>query len=297
MTLSCRNLRTGETAEARLELSLLPRQRAQVEFSLDCPHCGRAALAVSDVRSCDVFGLFERALACGVRKDFTVLPRLFDPAVSLEHSDMATPDSDAYSAARPGSDPGETFAVREYVPGDAIRRIHWKLSEKAGKTMVREFGLPVVNQVALLLETGEAPAPEVDAVTEVFASVSAALIKAGIPHHVFWEEPGTDALWEYPITGEDGFAFLLQQLLQLPPRAEGGLVRRFLERYPHCPYSHVVIVGSEIPPGVRDLYNGNRVSLLIPRRDGIPEGLQGDGTHVLSFGTDSYFLDLCRMEV
>lgn len=298
LTVSCRNFRTGETAESRLELSLLPKQQKQTVFTFDCPHCGKIELSVTDARFSDVFGLFDRTVSCGAKKSFAVLPRLFEPSISLEHSDMAMPDSDTYSPDKPGSDPGETFNLREYVPGDAIRNIHWKLSEKTDETMVREFGLPVVNEVALLLETaGAASADELDAITEVFASISAALTGADIHHYVFWQNTETDVLWEYSITAEDEFGFMLEELLELSPKEDSDLVRRFLERYPHCPFSHVIVVGSQIPAGIRDLYNSNRVSILIPRRDGAAEGLQGDGTHVLSFGIDSFCLDLCRMEV
>lgn len=298
LTVSCKNIRTGETNDSRLELSLLPKQERQEPFFLDCPHCGKMELTVGDVRISDVFGLFVRRLPCGVQNFITVLPQLFEPSISLEHSDMAMPDSDTYSATKPGSDPGETFAIREYVPGDAIRSIHWKLSEKTGKTMVRQFGLPVVNEVALFLETaGDASCEELDAITEVFASVSSKLADADILHHVFWRDGKTDELLQFSVTTAEEFAFMLEQLLELPPQKDGDLARRFLEHFPHCPYSHVVMVCSQIPAGVRDLYNGNRVSLLLPRRSGVAEGLQGDGTHVLTFDARNYAADLCRLEV
>ncbi len=59
----------------------------------------------------------------------------------------------------------------------------------------------------------------------------------------------------------------------------------------------MIIVGCQIPHGVRDLYNGNRVSILLPQRNDTPEGLQPDGTHVLSFTADGYATELCRLEV
>lgn len=298
MTLSCRNLRTGEIHEDTVELSLLPRQKKQLAFTIACPHCGKVKMEVMNVRSSDVFGLFSRQLPCNTRAEFTIVPQLFEPAISLESHDMAMPDSDTYSPTRPGSDPGETFAVREYVPGDAIRKIHWKLSEKTDKLMVREFGLPVINEVALLLETAGAETPdEADAITEVFSSISSELIRTDIHHHVFWCDSQTDELRDYSIAAEDDFAFMLEQLLELPPKEDSSVVQRFLEIYPHCPYSHVIIVGGQIPQDVSDLYNGNRVSILLPRRDSVAEGLQSDGTRVLTFSIDGCTMDLCRLEV
>ena len=297
LTLSCRNLRTGETAESKLEISLLPKQKQTVDFSFDCPHCGKIRLEVSNVSFSDLFGMFSRRLFARCKAEFTVLPQLFEPSVFLEHSDMAMPDSDTYSPYKPGSDPGETFAIREYVPGDAIRQIHWKLSEKTDKLMVREFGLPMVNEVALLLETaGANTSEENDAITEVFASVSSALAAADIHHHVFWRHEKTDELVDFDITDGDAFSEMLSQLLELPPK-EGNIAHRFSQMYPHCPYSHVILVGGQIPQGLRNLYNGNRVSVLTPRNDTVTESLQPDGTHVLTFDPEHYALDLCRMEV
>ena len=40
-------------------------------------------------------------------------------------------------------DPAETQAIREYLPGDSLRSIHWKLSQKTDKLMVREYGATV----------------------------------------------------------------------------------------------------------------------------------------------------------
>ena len=163
--------------------------------------------------------------------------------------------------------------------------------------MVREFGLPVVNEVALLLETaGTALTEETDAITEVFASISSALAAADIHHHVFWRDEKTDELVDFDITDGDAFSGMLSQLLELSPK-EGNIAHRFSQIYPHCPYTHVIMVGGRIPQGIRDLYNGNRVSMLIPRNDTAIEGLQPDGIHVLTFDPQRYAMDLCRLEV
>ena len=299
LTVRCKNIRTGETAERRLEWSLLPKQRRQVTLTMDCPHCGRVEFSVAQVRSCDLFGLFQRPLTAKADCAFTVLPVLFEPSVLLEQSGMAAPDSDAYCAGKPGSDPGEIFGIREYVPADPIRSIHWKLAEKTDRTMVREFGLPVVHDVALLLENaGDASPDETDAVTEVFASLSAALANQNIRHHIYWWDAGIGELRQLSVAEPEEAGQVLEQLLELPPGdAAASVALRFTERFPHCPYAHVVLVGARIPAGVRALYNGNRVSLLIPRREGIAEGLQGDGTHVLTFDADRCTADLCRLEV
>lgn len=298
VNLCCSNARSGENGEQTVIVGLLPKQKKDIPFTVFCPHSGEITLTVEKAVCADWFDLFRREFPVRVKKTLTVLPLMFDPSVSLKSQDMAMPDSDAYSATKAGSDPGETFAIREYVPGDAIRKIHWKLSEKTGQMMVREFGLPVVNEVALLLETAPGvTAEDNDAVTEVFSSISSALLAKEISHHIYWTDPQTDELTQFVISSHEDFGFMLEQLLRLPGNRDGSVAQRFLQTHPHCPYSHVIVVGTQAPCGIRDLYNGNRISLLLPRQNSTMEGLQPDGTYVLSFDTASYAQDLSRLEV
>ena len=293
--LVCRNLRTGENATQEAVLSLLPKETHEEKFRLDCPHCGSICMEVTEVTVYDLFGLARRQKRVAARAEFSVLPVLFQPEIVLRDSAAALPDSDVYASDRPGSDPGETFAIREYVPGDALRKIHWKLSEKTDRLMVREFGLPVVNEVLLLLETvGSADAEAANAVTEVFASVSRALLSQGCAHQVGWQ--GTEDFCLQTVSTEQEFDAMLEALLRLPPAEIGSVVHSFSEVAPHGGFAHVLVVAPQLPAGMRELVSGNRVSVLLCGR-AASEGLQPDGTYVLSFDSTGYTQTLCRLEV
>ncbi|HEY4000745.1 MAG TPA: DUF58 domain-containing protein [Candidatus Xenobia bacterium] len=47
----------------------------------------------------------------------------------------------------------ELLGVREYRPGDAIRKIHWKLWARRGKPVVREYQQEFYSRVALIVDT------------------------------------------------------------------------------------------------------------------------------------------------
>ena len=82
-------------------------------------------------------------------------------------------ESFRYSGARPGDDPGETFDIREYQEGDSIRQIHWKLTGKLDKMMIRQRSFPVDDTVLILAEPylkEKAPAVA-QTLGEVFAAV------------------------------------------------------------------------------------------------------------------------------
>ena len=297
-TVICSNLHTVKKTETDLEISLLPKQKKTIPFNFDCPHCGVNRIYVKEIKIGDVFGIFYKKLDSGTAKVITILPQLFKTDIYLENTDTAMPESDVYSSSKPGNDPGEIFAVREYVPSDAIRKIHWKLSEKTDTLMVKEFGLPIFNTTAMIFENlPPKSAEEMDTITEVFASVSSAMLESGISHSVFWKNYGSEELCEFHIDNEDDFAFMLEQLLSLTPEIQGSAVKLFAENHSESTYSHIIITGNSIPAEIEHLSSNARVSILMPQQNTVIEGLQPDGSYVMSFDTDNYDAQLCTLEV
>ena len=294
LRVECCNLRTGEAHVQMLSVSLLPKESRRLAFGLDCPHCGTVCLRVTQLTLSDLLGMAQRSCPTAASAETQVLPELFHPEVVLADTLAALPDSDCYSAERPGNDPGETFAIREYVPGDAPRRIHWKLSEKIDRLMVRDFGLPVVNEVLLLFETaGEADAAAQDAMTVVFASLSAALRACGCAHEVGWA--AQDGFRSQTVASEEDFDGMLHALLRLPPEKSGSVAKAFAQAGAGRSFAHIAVVAPQIPTGLRELHSGNRVSVLLCGQ-GV-EGLQPDGTRLICFDSADYAQRLCRVEV
>ena len=295
LALECRDLRTGETSTQSIRVDLLPKERREEKFRLACPHCDTVRLRVAGLTVFDLFGIARRERPCNAETEYTVLPALFRPEVALADTASALPDSEVYSNERPGSDPGETFAIREYVPGDATRRIHWKLSEKLDRLMVRDFGLPVVNKILLLFEPAGSVDPQVQhAITEVFASLSDALLSSGLAHQAAWTT--ADGLHMQAVAAQADFDEMLRALLRLTPDEGGSVVRAFTQAEPHGGFAHVAVVAAQLPADVRELHCGNRVSVLLCGEAAV-EGLQPDGTQLIRFDSVNYARTLCRMEV
>ena len=83
-----------------------------------------------------------------------------------------------------GSDPTETFQIREYVPGDSLRQIHWKLSAKAGRYMVRDAAKPVDHRLTIYVERRTAPPRLADGLMEAAVSLCQAYVDQPLPAHV-----------------------------------------------------------------------------------------------------------------
>jgi uncharacterized protein (DUF58 family) len=84
------------------------------------------------------------------------------------------------SVAAPRSGSGtEMFGVREYQPGDPLRRIHWRSSARHGELIVREFEPPGVQTLGIFCDPSP-PTPEAaDQIARIAASETWDCLRAG----------------------------------------------------------------------------------------------------------------------
>ena len=136
LTVEAENSFTGEYSTRVMPLSV-GKKPTSLSWQLVETHSGAVRLSCTSVREFDSFGLFSRKRICTAQAEVLLPPQSFPVSVCLDQAVEVLLDSESYSAQKAGNDPGETFRIREYVPGDPIRQIHWKLSEKMGTLMVR----------------------------------------------------------------------------------------------------------------------------------------------------------------
>ena len=172
-TIVCENIFTGEIQQKLL--------------TIPTHHAGALKIFAQDAFILCPLGLFRKKITPPQAVFTIVQPIGYDINIPMPNA-TENPESDIFSTQKPGMDVSETFAIREYQPGDPIRSIHWKLTEKMDKTMVREFGLPVAGSVFLFLATPEGTvAPtDWDITAEMLYSASLAFLESGISTSVGW---------------------------------------------------------------------------------------------------------------
>jgi len=162
---------------------------ANAGFLFDRKNCGLYSVTIIRLDAVDMFGLHSWRIKHDARSSTLVLPELFDINIEIDQSKASALDSDEYSMNHPGHDPSETFAIREYAPGDPLRSIHWKLSQKTDKLLVRELGMPIINSILLLLEVptlNEADAGYLNSIAGILFSISHSLVFCNMPHTLGW---------------------------------------------------------------------------------------------------------------
>ena len=252
--------------DALLSLRLPRRGETCLFPALEQTHCGLLRISVSDCHATEAFGLFTRTLHLVAGLECLVLPRPRPMELRLAETGDFLQDSTRYSTAQPGYDPSETFRVREYVPGDPIRQIHWKLSEKTDALLVRDLGLPIVSRLLFLLDLRPDPAePDaLDLLLDCMFSAALSLCQQGEHFDLGWVSPEGQLLREQ-IDGEEALDAALTALLRQDPAPEDiSPPAALLEREAQCAYAHIAVFSPRLLPEAEALERGNLVSVLVP---------------------------------
>jgi uncharacterized protein (DUF58 family) len=147
-------------AECSIEAELVPLRR------------GVLRLTGTTVACPDPFGLFRSLRKIPGQQSVLILPKRYAmPPLDL-------PGSMKYqlggvSLASSVGESEEFVALREYRPGDSLRRMHWKSFAKLGKPIVKEYQDEFFVRHALVLDTFGGPAEE--EMFEAAVSVAASL--------------------------------------------------------------------------------------------------------------------------
>jgi uncharacterized protein (DUF58 family) len=175
------------------QIVLEPGKGKTIEYELPfvSENCGKTNLKVTKVYSYDLMGIWKKALPLPEEIDILIYPELKIITTTRKSLHSAKNAGDQYDVAKKGQDVSEVFDIREYKPGDSVKSIHWKLSGKMDKMIVREFGHPTNFQTAIYydLYIGEKKNAETvrkfqNAILQMTASLSKSILKKGYSHHM-----------------------------------------------------------------------------------------------------------------
>lgn len=175
------NLLTGETDHRRLILSGVARRRP-VELSLSTAHCGLLELRATRAWVCDYLGLVSLPVPLPPPARMLCRPVPVPTALpNIPEGRGKRPSS--LNAARLG--PGEDYDLRDYRPGDPMRSVHWKLSSKWDKLIVRERAEALIPLPLLTLDRF-GPPERLDRLLGRALGLSRAMLAVQRTHAVLW---------------------------------------------------------------------------------------------------------------
>lgn len=130
-----------------LPMDLRFMQEHSASIPLNALHVGAYPCQVKDVTIQDLFGLFTARKKGGEQMLLVVLPKPFD----IEKPTFALGDTGNAALSRTQEDYTSPEDVRSYLPGDAMKRIHWKLSSRKRELLVRRYETPAPPDTLILV--------------------------------------------------------------------------------------------------------------------------------------------------
>jgi len=131
---------------------LQPNSETEIAVELTPLHRGVIRLTGLTVARPDPFGLFHACVTFPVAQSLLVLPKRYDvPPVGLAGTRKY--QTGGVAMASSVGDSEEFVSLRDYRPGDPLRKIHWKSWAKTGKPVVKEYQDEFFVRHALILDT------------------------------------------------------------------------------------------------------------------------------------------------
>lgn len=202
---------SGTVKKSRVDLSVDGRSSAFAILTMNSEHCGNIRLGVYRLRCCDFLDVGRVFRKYSAQAAISVMPILHPMMGDIirKTADMEMQEESIhYLEYKPGNDPSEIFGVRDYKEGDRPNQIHWKLSRKNRRLIMKEYSQPLRDRAILYLafqneDKGEKKLVQTDCFMEAVMSVSEGILKSGHPHRLVWYDCREKRHLEKEITGYD----------------------------------------------------------------------------------------------
>lgn len=127
----------GEDSTDTAVITLAPFEERNFGFNIHFDHIGTYEAGLKKVTFSDLFGIFQVTLDNEKRYQVQVSPKIFD--VAKLHVSNSTFTESKHQLIPTSMDGSDYTGVREYVIGDPIKSIHWKLSARTEVYMTRQY--------------------------------------------------------------------------------------------------------------------------------------------------------------
>ena len=172
----------------------------------------------------DPFGLASSSTVAAPVTELTVYPHI-DDIVAVPHTTGDDPHAGADHPSALGRTGEDFYALRPYVVGDDLRRVHWPSTARRDELMVRQDELPWQGRVTVLLDVRRnAHTP---ASLELAVSASASVVTASWKRRDLVRLLTTDNV-DFGFAAGTPHAEAIMEFLATVPASSGGSLRAVL---------------------------------------------------------------------
>lgn len=174
-----------ETTTHTLNIPINPFTTTAVSYPVKSSHCGIVNIHISEIIIYDLLGIFSFKKNVNIQKEIPVFPdySCIDDSFGMDFSDGYNELEESTSK---GNDSSEVSDVREYIPGDKLQNIHWKLSAKKDLLMVKEHISLTSSQLMFYIELAKLEDELLDSILDYAYGIGYKLCNENIPFTFIW---------------------------------------------------------------------------------------------------------------
>lgn len=183
-------MRTGnvfleEAKEHDLVIPVKMHDTTVVEYPLRASCVGNVEILAEELVLSDLLSLHTVSVKLDVRQNVFIIPAgTYEQEFALNAFEKGM--DEAEESKLRGSDFSDVSHVREYIPGDAIKNIHWKLSAKKDAWMVKERLQMSSRKLLVVLRLDKSSNEAADLTVETLYSFGIFFLRNRVPVTLFW---------------------------------------------------------------------------------------------------------------
>ena len=156
VNLTVENKFYNEKSSIVLTLPARIRKTEELQLPIKLSRCGLVEYSVDSISVLDILGFVEFKKKNDSKVEMSVLP-YGNTYINRDLTDMNRGLTEAEETNKRGNDFSDVNDVREYIPGDKLMSIHWKLSAKRDILMVKDRVSMSDQQMVVLMELSGTP--------------------------------------------------------------------------------------------------------------------------------------------
>ncbi len=267
LTSKIKNLFLNTEHECKFVINSVPLSTKVFTYRLNSEHIGNIEFSLKKAQFYDFFSMFMLYKNIDISKVVPLYPETVSVKSVVRPNNWFIGEADKFSNAKAGDDPSEVFNIREYIDGDKLNKIHWKLTSKTDTYMVKEYSLPVSDNIFLYLDlkikdTDNESLNLVDSLIKTYASISLSFAKKGIEHYVGWYNSRRNAFIKTKIKSEADVFITLSRIFNDTVFVETPKFEN-CEFFVKSKYSHIIMLSSNNARDVESMFVGFNLSLSL----------------------------------
>ncbi len=245
---------TGIKKNRIVELAMNQQSTQKVCINLQSEHCGNLNLSIKKILYYDFLHIWKKRHIVNINTVIAVIPDVGETDTDLikkVYMNNSNADNERYSKEKKGEDVSEVFDVRDYKRGDKPNRIHWKLSQRLDKVMIKEYSEPLKDSIAFVLypfckDNGEIRLNLMDGFLECVVTLLNSCLQGGNSLTMIWYDAEMEQYNEYLLDKVEDKQYSLLSLLKSSVLTEFVSVLKEFQQLQSMEYSGLFFITTDI---------------------------------------------------